>query len=132
PDNLRTRLDLQWPVYTGGRLDALERAARAEAAASAADVEQARADLRFEIKRQYWALVTAREAITVLEGSRNQTAAHLRDVRNQLDAGLVPPKRGPTPAPQERRRRWLRVRATPAQDATPPDPGRLAATDPDP
>ena len=31
PDNYRTRLDLQWPIYTGGRLDALERAARIEA-----------------------------------------------------------------------------------------------------
>ena len=30
PDNFRTRLDLQWPIYTGGRGDALERAARAE------------------------------------------------------------------------------------------------------
>ena len=30
PDNYRTRLDLQWPIYTGGRLDALERAARIE------------------------------------------------------------------------------------------------------
>ena len=33
PNNYRTRLDLQWPIYTGGRTDALERAARAEAAA---------------------------------------------------------------------------------------------------
>jgi outer membrane protein TolC len=31
PDNYRTRLDLQWALYTGGRLDALERAARIEA-----------------------------------------------------------------------------------------------------
>ena len=30
PDNYRTRLDLQWPIYNGGRTDALERAARAE------------------------------------------------------------------------------------------------------
>src|ERR1019366_1052634 len=37
PDNYRTRLDLQWPIYTGGRLDALERAARMEAGASADD-----------------------------------------------------------------------------------------------
>ena len=33
-DNYRTRLDLQWPIYTGGRADALERAARAEASAT--------------------------------------------------------------------------------------------------
>ena len=30
PDNWRTRLDLQWPIYTGGRTQALERAALAE------------------------------------------------------------------------------------------------------
>ena len=30
PDNFRSRLDLQWPIYTAGRVDALERAAAAE------------------------------------------------------------------------------------------------------
>ncbi|MBE3071513.1 MAG: TolC family protein, partial [Acidobacteria bacterium] len=30
PDNFRTRLDFQWPIYTAGRFDALTRAARAE------------------------------------------------------------------------------------------------------
>ena len=34
PDNYRTRLELQWPVYTSGRSDALERAAQAEARSS--------------------------------------------------------------------------------------------------
>ena len=29
-DHYRTRLDVQWPLYTGGRLEALERAARIE------------------------------------------------------------------------------------------------------
>ena len=59
PDNYRTRLDLQWPIYTGGRIDALERAARAEAAASSGDLGAARADLRLEITRASWALATA-------------------------------------------------------------------------
>src|SRR6476619_6596287 len=30
PDNFRTRLDLRWPIYSSGRVDALERAAQAE------------------------------------------------------------------------------------------------------
>src|SRR5689334_6025251 len=42
PDNYRTRLDLQWPIYTGGRTNALERGARAEASALAEDVDTAR------------------------------------------------------------------------------------------
>ena len=55
PDNFRTRLDLQWLIYTGGRLDALERAARAERQASGEDLAAARADLRLEITRAFWA-----------------------------------------------------------------------------
>src|SRR5439155_2648637 len=38
PDNYRGRLDLQWAIYTAGRLDALERAARAEASAWSDDL----------------------------------------------------------------------------------------------
>ena len=30
PDNWRARLDMQWPIYTGGRTKALEQAATAE------------------------------------------------------------------------------------------------------
>ncbi|MEO7272054.1 MAG: TolC family protein, partial [Vicinamibacterales bacterium] len=60
PDNYRARLDLQWPIYTAGRVDALERAAHAEAQATGQDLAAARADLRLEITRAFWALVTAR------------------------------------------------------------------------
>ena len=61
-----TRVDLQWPIYTAGRLDALERAARAEHDATGEDLAAARADLRLEITRAFWALVTAREAEQVV------------------------------------------------------------------
>jgi len=69
PDNYRTRLDLQWPIYTGGRSDALLRAAEAERSATGKDLETARADLRLEITRAYWAVVTARETEAVLKRS---------------------------------------------------------------
>jgi outer membrane protein TolC len=130
PDNWRTRLDLQWPIYTAGRLDALEQAARAEAAASASDIELTRADLRLEIKRSYWALVTAREAIAVVQGSLDQTSEHLRDVRNQLDAGLVPPNDVSTAAAQEARQRMLLVQASVDRDVTAAALARLVGIDP--
>ena len=91
PDNFRTRLDLQWPIYTGGRTDALERAARAERTAIGKDLEAARADLRLEITRAYWAAVTAAETEAVLRRSLDAVEAHLADVRARLDQGLVPP-----------------------------------------
>lgn len=111
PDNYRSRLDVQWPIYTGGRQDALERAARAEAAASADDLAAARSDLRLEITRAYWALVTARESQQVVDESLNRVRAHLRDVRNQLDAGLIPPSDVLSVEAQESRQRMLTIQA---------------------
>ncbi|HYT66912.1 MAG TPA: TolC family protein [Vicinamibacterales bacterium] len=91
PDNYRARLDLQWPIYTGGRADALERAARAERGAVGKDLDAARADLRLEITRAYWAAVTAGETEAVLRRSVEAVDAHVKDVRARLASGLIPP-----------------------------------------
>lgn len=91
PDNFATRLAMQWPIYTSGRVDALERAAAAEAQAVSAEIDTARADLRFEVVRAYWAAATAREAVRVLEESAARADAQLRDARQRFDVGLIPP-----------------------------------------
>jgi len=91
PDNYFTRAALQWPIYTGGRTDALERAAEAEARATALDLDVARADLRLEVVRVYWALATATESVRVLEEAVARADAHLRDMRARFETGLVPP-----------------------------------------
>lgn len=91
PDNFLTRVGAQWPIYTAGRLDALERAAGAEASASAADLDTARADLRLEVTRAYWAVATAREAVRVLGESVARAEAQVRDAKQRLDVGIVPP-----------------------------------------
>lgn len=111
PDNYRTRLDLQWPIYSGGRTDALERAARAEASAAAADVAAAQSDLRLEVTRAFWALVTARAASDVLARSLTRTEAHLGDVRERFTAGLVPPNEIASAAAQHSRQRLLLIEA---------------------
>ncbi len=91
PDNYRTRLDLQWPIYTSGRTGALERAALAEANASGEDLAAARADLVLEITRAYWALVTARETERVLAAALRSLDAHVGDLKSRLEQGLIPP-----------------------------------------
>jgi outer membrane protein TolC len=111
PDNYRTRLDLQWPIYTGGRTDALERAARGEMAAAGQDVAAARADLRLELTRAYWALVTATESQRVVDESVERVDAQLADVRHQLDAGLIPPNDVLTVEAQASHQRMLSVQA---------------------
>ncbi len=130
PDNYRTRLDVQWPIYTGGRVDALERAARIEATASADEIATARADLTLEITRAYWTLVTASESLRVVDESVNRIDAHLRDVRNQLNAGLVPPNDVLSVEAQESRQRMLAIQARGARDVAESELGRLVGVQP--
>jgi outer membrane protein len=91
PDNWRTRLDLAWPIYTGGRAGALEHAAEAERLATGKDLESARADLVLETTRAFWALVTATESVRVLGESITRIEAQHSDVKARFDAGFLPP-----------------------------------------
>jgi outer membrane protein len=111
PDNYRARLDLQWPIYTGGRLQALERAARAEASAVGEELDAARADLKLEVTRAFWAVVTARESTRVLEEAVKRVEAQLGDVRVRFDQGFVPPNDVSSVEAQRARQRMLLIEA---------------------
>lgn len=129
PDNYRARLDLQWPIYTGGRGDALERAARAERTAIASDVEAARADLRLEITRAYWAAVTAGETEAVLRRAIEAVDAHVRDVRARLAAGLVPPNEIASAEAQASHQRLLALEAANQRAIAEAEVARLTGRD---
>jgi outer membrane protein len=125
PDNYRTRLDLQWPIYSGGRTDALERAARAEVNATAEDLATARADLVLEITRAYWALVTARETEAVLARSLQSLDAHVRDLEARLQQGLIPPNDVLTAQAQRSRQQGLAIEAANTRGVAEADLRRL-------
>lgn len=116
PDNYRSRLDAQWPVYTGGRLEALERAARTDASALDHDQSAVRADVRAEIAHAYWSLVSAGESIAVLDRALERLEAHLRDARNRLEAGLVSPLDVLSAEAQRARQQMLRIQAASSRD----------------
>jgi outer membrane protein TolC len=130
PNNYRSRLDLQWPIYSGGRVDALERAARAEAAAVAAEVAVTQSDLRLEVARAFWALVTARATASVLEQGVTRSQAHVAEVRERFDAGLVPPNEVASAEAQESRSRMLLIEARNQRDVSQADLARLTGVDP--
>ncbi|HEY7498241.1 MAG TPA: TolC family protein [Vicinamibacterales bacterium] len=129
PDNYRTRLDLQWLIYSGGRFDQLERAARAERDATGADLAAARADLRLEITRAFWTLVTAREAEQVLTRSLDRIAAYVRDLRVRLDQGLIPPNELLSAEAQQSRERVGSIEAANARRIAEADLRRLVGLD---
>ncbi len=131
PNNYQSRLELKWPIYTGGRTDALERAARAEADAAGAEVETAQADLRLEVTRAYWAVVTARASLDVLEQGVARSQAHLNDVNQRFKAGLVPPNEVSSATAQEVRARMLAIDARTQRDVAVADLARLISVPPD-
>lgn len=132
PDNYRTRLDLQWPIYTGGRTDALVRAATAERTAAGKDLDAARADLRLEITRAFYAVVTARETEDVLRRSLDAADAHLRDVRSRLASGLIPPNDVSSAEAQVSHQRVLAVEAANLRGVAEADLQRLIGAPPGP
>lgn len=129
PDNLRARLDLQWPIYTGGRTGALERAAHAEREATAEDLAAARADLRLEITRAFWALATAGDAEAVVARSLDTLGAHVRDLRNRLDQGLIPPNDVLSAEAQQSRQRLFAIEARNMRATAEADLRRLIAAE---
>jgi outer membrane protein len=131
PDNVRSRIDLQWPIYTGGRLSAVVRAAGAEAEAVGQDREAARADLKLEIIRSFWAVTTARASVDVVRQALERTNAHLNDVRNQLAVGLVPPSDVLTIEAQHANQRMLAIEAENIIETTLAELRRLVGLDPD-
>jgi outer membrane protein TolC len=130
PSNYSSRLDLQWPIYNGGRTDALERAARADAAAAAADVSVAQADLRLEVARAFWAVVTARATVDVLDQGVSRSQAHVAEVRQRFNAGLIPPNEIASAEAQESRARMLAIEARNQRDVSTADLARLVGLAP--
>jgi outer membrane protein TolC len=125
PDNYRSRLELAWPVYTSGRTDALERAARAEATATGSDLAAIRLDLRLEVTRAYWALVTAKETVRVLEAALASADRSLADVRTRVEAGFLPPNDVSRSEAQRARQELQLIEARGRVDSVTVDLGRL-------
>ena len=129
PNQVRSRIDLQWPIYTAGRLPALTRAAGAEVEAAGQDRQAAQADLKLEITRAFLAVLTAQSSVDVVRQALERTGAHLADVRNQLGVGLVPPSDVLTIEAQHARQRMLSIEAENILETTTAEFKRLVGID---
>ncbi|MFB3854615.1 MAG: TolC family protein [Vicinamibacterales bacterium] len=130
PDTFRTRLDLQWPVYTSGRVQASTRAAASEVEATVNESAAVRGDVRLEITRAWWNLVTATESARVLESALVRTEAHLADVRNRRKVGLIPESDVLSVQAQRSRQQVLLIEARNSRDLAASDLARLVGLPP--
>jgi outer membrane protein TolC len=125
PDNYRSRLDLQFSLFDSGRLEALQRSARSESEAVAAEQRVVATDLTLEVARAYWTLVAASEQLRVVEESLVRTRTHLNDARQRLDAGLIAPHEVLAVEVQQSRQELLALQAAGNRDIAQADLGRL-------
>jgi len=91
PSNYRLRAEAAIPLYTAGRVDALVASATADLRAAEADRLGFEQDVRLEVSRAYWSLVSGREAVGVMEQALARMDAWVSDVRSRVEAGVLPP-----------------------------------------
>jgi outer membrane protein len=84
-----TRLSLQQPLFSGLRLEKSAAAASYSADAASYDYVNEKVDLVYGIKSAYWNLYRAGELKHVIDENVAQVRAHLTDVQNMMNQGLV-------------------------------------------
>ncbi len=91
PNNYRLRGDATMPLYTSGRTEALIAAATLDTKAATAEARATTADVALDVARAYWALVTAREQVKVVEQGLARIDAYVNDVKARVNTGFLPP-----------------------------------------
>lgn len=130
PNNYRVRAEVTVPVYTAGRVSSLVDAAEADVRAAGNDRKTTEEDVRIDLVRAYWALVTAREAERVLVQSLERAGAAVSDVKARVDAGVLPPNDLLSIQAQRAREAVRLVQAKNAVAATMMNLDRLIGEDP--
>ena len=88
-DNYSSRLSLQQPLFTGGRLLGAAHQAEYGAGAARHDVSKEKSDLILSIKSAYWNLYRFHAFRRVADENVTVLAAHVADVDNLLKQGML-------------------------------------------
>jgi outer membrane protein len=86
-NNWTASAQINQPVYAGGRITSGVQISELAADAAEAGLEEARADIIFEVKQAYYNAAMAAEAETIVSASVALAREHLANVRLQLEAG---------------------------------------------
>ncbi len=84
-----TSLRLSWPLYTGGRNEALVDQAKGGLSVADKGVDKAEQQLKLDTTTAYYGVLQARSLVKVNEQAVANLSEHLTNVRAQFDAGAV-------------------------------------------
>ncbi len=83
------RLSLQQPLFTGFRIQSASDIAEYTAQATSQDFSNDKSELVYNIQTSYWNLYKANEFKKVIDENVMQMNAHLKEVQNMFDQGIL-------------------------------------------
>jgi len=131
PNNYQARAEVDMPLYTSGRVGALVDAAKGEHIAAGADLTATEQDIRLQVTVTYWALVTVRDSVSVLEESQKRMDAYVADVKARVDGGILPPNELQSAQAQRARQMVQLIQARNNAAFAQAELARLIGVDPD-
>ncbi len=129
PDNYAVRAEADIPLVTSGRVSSSVASAQAEARAAGADRQAIAQDVRLDVTRAYWTLVTAREAVKVRQENLQRMDAWVGDVQARVSAGVLPPNDLLSAQAQRAHQNVQLIQAKNAADLAEVDLARLIGVD---
>lgn len=82
-------VSLSMPIYTGGQLESSQDSARYQLNAADLQLENSRQTVRYRVRSAYCQALQRRSLIHVQQEAVNNLKAHLKDVENRYEVGLV-------------------------------------------
>lgn len=90
PNLYDVRLVLQYPLYTGGRIEAQVALAEANLKGAEATLERFKQQIAFQVKQAYFQLLLGQSGLDVVDRGFAQAAENLRVARARVAAGASP------------------------------------------
>lgn len=90
PNLFDARLILQYPLYSGGRIEAQIALAEANVKGAEAALERVKQQIVFSVRQAYYQLLLAQSGLEVVDRSVAQAAENLRVARARVAAGASP------------------------------------------
>lgn len=83
-------INLQQPIFAGGRIVGSYMQAKDHLNVSKHDAQKVKQDLIHEVKKAYFAVLTAKKLVEVQGEAVSNIESHLNDVKNLYEVGIVP------------------------------------------
>ena len=83
-------LILEQPLYTGNKLGALNKQAKANEGYAKANLDAANHNLVYEVKKSYYTVITAQQFVETMQQAVSSMEDHVKEADAYYKAGIVP------------------------------------------